>query len=234
MDKLQIAIASLLKSMYSALNQLGVVMKSRYFFLALALIPAIALAGGRELATKDVREIESLAGSSVTSDDYTFVYDASQDKVVKVIANSVPGGSFDASAISFSTALTGNPLLQLNQATLTSTSFNTPSAILVSTSGKSIKLGPTFNIYASDAGAAATALLLKCEGGNNIAYMPISLFSANVVVAPFSSAGAGGGNMVLSSAMTRGCPAGQSVMASTVGSNVTGGPFYLNLPYTVQ
>lgn len=209
-------------------------MKFRALFLSLLLVPSLAFAGGRELATKDAREIESLAGASVTSDDFTFVYDASQDKVVKVPANALPGGSFDASAIPFSTAITGNPLLQLNQATLTSTSFNTPSAVLASVSGKSIKIGPTFNIYASYAGATATGLMLKCEGGNVIANMPIALFSAGVPVAPFSSAGAGGGNMVLGSAITRGCPAGQSVMASTVGSSVTGGPFYLNLPYTVQ
>lgn len=53
----------------------------------------VAIAGGNELAYFKIPELEDLAASSVTSNDYTVVYDASDDKVKKVPAGSTLGAA---------------------------------------------------------------------------------------------------------------------------------------------
>lgn len=57
--------------------------------IATAFLPLAALADGRELAIKNFRELNTLAGTSVNSSDYIPVYDASAREVKKVTATSI-------------------------------------------------------------------------------------------------------------------------------------------------
>lgn len=209
----------------------------RYLLLGLLLFPSVALAGGRELATKDFRELEALAGASVGSSDYVPVYDASADKVKKVPANSISPAptAFDSSSVAFSTAQTGNPLLQMTSkhlvvsTDLTSTATTT---ILASAAGKTLYFGqPT--IMVSGTAAGATAIALECSDGTLVASWPIadlvSLVPMGVAI-----------HVSTQSAITKGaglinCPASTALVLSNVGANITTTTdIYVNVPYTVR
>ena len=211
-------------------------MKFTGLFLALLLIPSMAFADGRELSTKKITELETLAGASVASDDYTLVYDASDRKVKKVVANGLPGGSFDASQITTSSALTGNPLMQNRLGVALVSEVNAATIILASTAGKSIYVGGGFTVMASGTAGGGTSVSLKCSGGTIIATFPVanSYLLDGIPRGPFASSGSLGGGPTLASSLTRGCAAGEAVLISSVGTITTMTHMYYNVPYTVQ
>lgn len=209
-------------------------MKLHHLLLAaiVAFLPLEAFADGRELATKNFRELEVLAPANVAAADYVPIYDASARAVKKLVATGLPGGAYDASAIASSSNLTGNPLMQMRIATVTTAQANANTAILASVSGKTIYPSGGFTVMASGSASGATSVSLKCEGGNIIGTFPIAALIDGKPVGPFASVGQA--SIVLASALTRGCPASQGIFVSSAGTLATTTQLYITFPYTVQ
>lgn len=132
------------------------------------------------------------------------------------------GSAVDGSGPTFSTALTGNPLVQANftdttvSTGLTSTAMTT---IIASASGKTIY--PTdVTIMVSGTAASATALALECSDGTLIASWPIAdlvdlkPISTGLYLSTQSTVTTGPG-------LAKGCGSGNAVMLSNVGTNIT-------------
>jgi hypothetical protein len=141
------------------------------------------------------------------------------------------GGTLNTSAATFSTATTGNPLVQSNLRDLTEFSSTAMTVLIASAAGKSIYPLGGLSIMASGTAATATAIALECSDGTLIASFPIAGLIHNVPVSPFSSTGA----IVTGPGLTKGCAAGTAVMLSNVGTVITTTThLYVNTPYVVQ
>lgn len=141
-------------------------------------------------------------------------------------------GGVNTSGIAYSTALTGNPLMQHTRATVTAASANVAQTILASSSGKSIILGNPM-VYVSGTAAGATSIALRCSGGNPIVVWPIAMLANNSAVDAFVSQG--GAVASRAAALVSGCPASEAVQVSTIGSALTTTThLYFNVPYAVQ
>jgi hypothetical protein len=143
------------------------------------------------------------------------------------------GSTADLSGPTFSTALTGNPLVQDNYTdTTVSTGLTSASmtTIIASSAGRTIYPGAGLSIMVSGTAATATSLALECSDGTLIANWPIAVLTDLNPVGAFASTvvtrGAGLG---------RGCAASTALMLSNVGTNITTTTHvYTNVPYTVQ
>lgn len=143
------------------------------------------------------------------------------------------GGSTDVSGIVFSSALTGNPLVQSNFTDVTvSTSLSNASTatIVASTAGK--KIYPTgVTIMVSGTAATATALALECSDGTLLASWPIAELVTNVPVGVYASSA----GPTLGAALGKGCTASTGILLSNVGTSITTTTHvYTNVQYTVQ
>ncbi|MBP3958349.1 hypothetical protein J8F10_24130 [Gemmata sp. G18] len=142
------------------------------------------------------------------------------------------GSAVETSGLTFSTALTGNPLLQVTKATVTTAQANAGQTILASATGKSIVVGAGFGLYASGTASGATSVSLKCSGGNIIATFPIAALVDATPVGAFSSVN--GASITRGTALVSGCPSGEAVQVSSAGTLATTTHLFINLPYTVQ
>jgi len=140
------------------------------------------------------------------------------------------GSVLDLSGPTFSTALTGNPLQQVTYQNVTTASANATTPVLASASGRAITVGAGLTVMASGTASGATAVVLKCSGGNLIATFPIATLVDQVPVGPFASAGV----ITRGAALTKGCPSGEAVLVSSTGTLATTTNVFVNLPYTVQ
>ena len=193
----------------------------------LALLPLSAMADGRELATKKIQELNTLAPSAVATGDTLPVYDSSAREVKKVSATAFPA---DVSGQTFGTTLTGNPLLKMANGSLTLAQANAGYTILSSATGKTIYPTGGFTLMASGTAAGATGVYFRCGGSQNvIASFAVGGLVTNTPVGPFKSTGT-----VLGSALTRGCASGDTVFISTTGTLTTSTHLYYSFPYTVQ
>jgi hypothetical protein len=186
-------------------------MKFYQLALSLILIPSLAFADGRELATKKIQELQTIASSELSSTDSTVVFDAESRLVKKMDA----GGYVD-----FSTSLYGNPLVHMTGVSVPIASVNQGYTFLVGQSGKAI-IPNNFTLMASGTVTTATAIGIYCSSGNTIATFPIAMLTTGKPVSPFSSAG-NGTLPTLASSLTRGCIAGDSVYISNTGSAAAG------------
>jgi hypothetical protein len=207
-------------------------MKLKHLILAaiVAFLPFEVMADGRELATKNFRELNVLAPASVSASDYIPIFDTSAREVKKILASSIPtGGQYDTSSIAFSGTLTGNPLLKVRYTQVSLASANAGIAILASATGKTIHATGGWTIMASGTSAGGTSLILKCSGGRNLATIPVALLVDQIPTGPFASTvvtkGAG---------LTQPCGSGEALMLSAVGTMTTTSNYFLNIPYTVQ
>lgn len=236
-------------------------MKLRALFLALLLFPLNVFAASttcNELTYKGVAGLDSLSAGSIASGDYVPVCDATNGKVKKVDATTLPlGGAFNGtvgattpstgvftsetitqnintSNIAFSTSLFGNPLMAVTGISVPVASINQGYTFLVSQSGKSIIPNGGFTLMASGTATTATAVGIYCSSGNTIATFPIAMLTTGRIVNPFMSVGSGS-IPTLASSLTRGCAAGDSIYVSNTGSAL-GGTTHLmiNFPFTVQ
>jgi hypothetical protein len=150
------------------------------------------------------------------------------------------GGTINVSPITFSTALTGNPLMQLNYTDTsvpTGLTSATMATIIASTAGKTIYPGGGLTIMVSGTAATATALALECSDGRLIASWPISnlVDLKPIGIGIYTSASSADGTITTGPGLTKGCAASTAVMLSNVGSTVTTTTHvYTNIPYTVQ
>src|SRR4051812_47034524 len=118
-------------------------MKFRYLLLALASLAIAAPANAASFTTTNraVNGTYTFGGAAVFS------------------------GTVNSSGVVFSTALTGNPLMQMTYkdiSTFTSTAMTT---VLASASGRTIYPGAGLSIMVSGTAASATAIALECSGG---------------------------------------------------------------------
>ncbi len=150
-------------------------------------------------------------------------------------ATKTSGGSTDVSGIVFSTALTGNPLMQTTDGLIAVASANAGSTVLTGVSGRTVYPGGGIMLMASGSAAGATGVYLACKGsGNIIASVPIAMLLDKTPVSPFKSAGSGTGSPVLGSAFTAGCLISDGIYISTTGTLSTTTHLYYSIPYTVQ
>jgi hypothetical protein len=140
------------------------------------------------------------------------------------------GSVADLSGPTFSTALTGNPLQQVTYQNVTTASANATTPVLASATGRTITVGGGLTVMASGTASGASAVVLKCSGGNAIATFPIATLVDQVPVGPFASAGI----ITRGAALTQGCPSGEAVLISSTGTLATTTNVFVNLPYTVQ
>lgn len=216
----------------------GIPMRFYGCFLALLIAPSLAFAGGRELADKDVRELETISASDIASDDLTFIYDTSEDKVKKTLTP-LGATSFDTSLISTSKTLTGNPLMQVRLANINAASADansdlaTSGILLTSVSGKAIIPNGGLTVMASGTAGGATSVSLKCSSGRIIVTWPVALLVDQVPSTPFQSTASS--TSVRGAGLTRGCGLNESVYLSATGAGLTTVTnFMVSLPYTVQ
>lgn len=143
------------------------------------------------------------------------------------------GSTADLSGPTFSTALTGNPLLQDNYTDTTVSTGLTSAAmttILASTAGRSIYPGGGLTIMVSGTAATATSLALECSDGTLIASWPIALLTDLNPVGPYASTAVTRG-----AGLGRGCAASTALMLSNVGTNITTTTHvYTNIPHVAQ
>ncbi len=133
--------------------------------------------------------------------------------------------------VAFGTAIPNNPLVSDTFIDLPVASVNTSTIFLSGVASRSIVPSGPFTLYASGTAATATSLVIACSGGAKILTVPIAALIDGVPVGPFFSAT----GVVAASSLVRGCPAGQSIMASTVGSAMTTTTdIFINFPYVVQ
>lgn len=151
-------------------------------------------------------------------------------------AASIPSTGVDTSAVTFSTSIQGNPLVQYNATIIPITSstsgVNTAGGftVLASESGRSLRLAGPVTFMASGTAATAVAELVVCSNGNILESAPISTLVNNV---PVYSSGVAG--IFLGSSFAGGCPASNSILVSNSGSAVTTMTgLFVNIPYTVQ
>ena len=212
-------------------------MKRLLLLVALLALPISAFADGYRMTTHKFPDgFTALSAGSIASGDYIPVYDASATDVKKLDATSLPLGAYDSSLITTSSALTGNPLTQTRLVGLTVAEVNAGTTFLASATGKTIYPSAGFSVMASGTAGGGTSISIKCSGGNIIATFPVanSYLTTGVPRGPFASTGSAGGGPTLASALTQGCPSGESIMASATGTITTMTHFYINFPYTVQ
>lgn len=231
---------------------------SKHFILIALLAVALPLDAyakcGRALNDHSIEELPTFTGAPATG-DYIPICDTSANAMKKTDASNLTlGGAFNGtvgattpstgafttlavttgvntSGIVFSTALTGNPLMQSTAQTATAAQINSSYSFLASVSGKSIYPGAGFSIMASGTAASATSVAIKCQNGNIIATFPIAQLKDVTPIGPFSSAG----GIIVGSALTRGCPASEGLFVSVIGSPLlVTSHLYINMPYTVQ
>lgn len=154
-----------------------------------------------------------------------------------------PTGGADTSGTIFSTTLQQNPLEQVSHTTafVSTTGVNlnntTYYTILASQSGRTIYPLINTTIMVSGTAATATSIVLECSGTNSaggtvIATWPISALVTNVPVPAFTSPAL---SVTSGTPMVNGCPSGQGIFMSVVGSQITTTDYvYLNLPYAIQ
>lgn len=155
-------------------------------------------------------------------------------------AVTIPSAGVDSSAVVFSGTIQQNPLMQDSLFTVpvsgvggNLTGLNSAGAVTLIASETGRQILPTggMTIMVSGTAATATALLLQCSGGATIAQWPIAFLVSNVPVGIYTSTV----GTTLGSALTRGCPSGQALYLSNVGTLLTtSSQVYINLPYTVQ
>jgi hypothetical protein len=150
-------------------------------------------------------------------------------------ATKTSGGFTDVSGIVFSTALTGNPMIQNNytdvvvSTSLTSAAMTT---ILASTAGKTI-YPMDVKIMVSGTATTATALALECSDGTLIASWPIADLLHNVPIGT-AIASSTQAQVTTGAGLTK-CPASTAVMLSNVGTNIgVTTHVYTKATYTVQ
>jgi hypothetical protein len=123
---------------------------------------------------------------------------------------------------------------------VTLAAVNTPVVgnVLTGINGHTIyPLAGGLTLMASGTAAGATSIGLYCSGtggpafGNMIALFPVAALVDKVTVTPFMVASA----VSYGSAITRGCPSGQGIIASTNGSALTTTTdLFLQLPVFIQ
>ena len=155
-------------------------------------------------------------------------------------AVNVPAAGVDTSGVVFSGTIQQNPLMQDSLFTVpvsgvggNLTGLNSAGAVTLIASETGRQIFPTggVTIMASGTAATATAILLECSGGAVIAQWPIAFLQSNVPVGIYTSTA----GTTLGSALTRGCPSGQALYLSNVGSLLTTtSQLYINFPYSVQ
>lgn len=136
----------------------------------------------------------------------------------------------------YSTAITGNPLLQHNYAnTLVSTSLSSTAltTLIASTAGRTIHVADV-SIMVSGTAASATALAVECGDGTLIAQWPIAdlvslkPIGTGLYLSTLSTITTGAG-------LGSGCPASYGVYLSNVGTKITTTTnVYTNVLYSVQ
>lgn len=139
-----------------------------------------------------------------------------------------PGSIADLSGPTFSTALTGNPLVQMSVQDVTTASANADVVVLASATGAKIYPG-VFSIMASGTAAGATSVIIQCSGGTKISTIPIAMLVNQIPVGPYSSS-----VITNAAALASGCPSGEAVYVSNNGTLTTTTDLILSLPYTVQ
>ncbi len=146
-------------------------------------------------------------------------------------------GGINTSGVTFSTALTGNPLVQQNYTDVTvSTSLTSASmtTLIASTAGRTIIPNGALTIMVSGTAATATALALECSDGRLIASWPIADLVDQVPmgIGLYISTKS---TITLGAGLTKGCAASTALMLSNVGTNIgTTTHVYTNIPYTLQ
>lgn len=169
---------------------------------------------------------------------------ATQTLTNKTYTNPIVTGTFTGSGMPLGVpgaSFTANPLMQMGFYDVLVGSANTPTAnnlIASATSRQIIPLGAGISIMALGTGAGATGVAIVCTGvpgtttfGNTIVSVPVAALVSNVAVTPYMVASA----VTYGSAINRGCPVGQGVMVSTIGSALTTTTdLFVQFPYIVQ
>jgi len=144
-------------------------------------------------------------------------------------------GGINTNAQAFSITQSKNPLMLSNYTDIPVASVNN-----VPTAGYQFVSGITgrtiypmgLTVMVSGTASAATSVKILCGSGKLLATFPIASLITSVPISPYSS---GPGAVVAGSALGNGCPSGDGVYASNVGTNLaTTTDFYVNLLYTLQ
>ncbi len=146
-----------------------------------------------------------------------------------------PTGTIATQGLVFSNALGGNPITFTRFISMSLASVNAGTTILASASGRTVFPGNFMIMGLNGAAAGATSVIVECTDAATvlssyaIAALPANLpqlaLSSNTVNNRFISSGQ---NLIT------GCPAGQGVMVSTLGTLTGPTSLLINLPYTVQ
>jgi len=142
----------------------------------------------------------------------------------------VLAGTADSHGIVFSTSATGNPLTHTTFQNITLASANSGMAIIASAASRAI-YPRDITIMASGAPAGGTSIIFKCSSGATLVTIPIAALIDQIPIdAYFVSAAA----LTRGTALAKGCPSGDAVMISAVGTFTTTTNFFVNIPYVVQ
>lgn len=170
-------------------------------------------------------------------------------------ANPVISGTVNEFGVTFGAAggagsFYANPLVQTGFYDVKVASLNAPKGggglddLIIAQSGRTIyPQGGGIVMYASGTPATCTNVQIACDGttngvlfvsqggGNVIATFPVAALVDKVAVQPFMVASA----VSYGSAMTRGCPIGEGIIASTGGSGcTTNTDMFIQFPYIIQ
>lgn len=156
---------------------------------------------------------------------------AASGSTVSLSGTNTIGGTLDVSGVTYSTTITGNPLMQNTMQTVTTASANAGIVLLSGVSGKKIYPGAV-TMYVSGTAGGATAVVLECSGGTDAVSWPIAMLTTLQPVDAFVSKG--GAVATRGTPLVSGCPAGESLQVSNNGTLTTTTHLYFNIPYTVQ
>jgi hypothetical protein len=179
-------------------------------------------------------QIGTKYGSSYTSDANGVICGVAPQDTGSVEAAGFVSLGDPQATVPFSSNMIKNPsvLLSYNDVPtdvlvsgLTSASNYT---LIASATGRQIVPTGGITIMASGTAGTATGVALECSDGTLIASWPIAELVTNVPVGLYASTGGPG----LSTALTKGCASGTSLVMSNIGTNLTTTThLYVSIPY---
>lgn len=200
----------------------------RYALLLAALLfPAISFAGdyGFQQPFIDISGINQIDGVNVNPN-----IPAPGNFTTLTAQTVVFSSTVTTQSVPFSTAISGNPLMQMTVQRIPVASINAAGgyAVLASVAGRTIYPGNVIVTAQGGNVSGSTGVKVLCGSGNVLASIATAQLTSAVGVSAFSA------SVTPGNAFT-GCATGDGVFISNVGANLaTATALFVNLPYTVQ
>lgn len=134
---------------------------------------------------------------------------------------------------SYSSDADANPVMFGARKSLSAAQVNTGTATILEAGASNYLTLHHISLNASGSAAGATAVVVECDDGTDIASFPVAMLVDDVPVSPYSSVG--GGFATLSEELVNGCGQDEDIRVVKTGGSLSGtSDLIVNFTYTIQ